>query len=1290
LTPLCSARARAAVLAGVVSVLACGVTAAPSSADTPISGELIGQGIIVNSAGQPTIAGTNNSCGNSLISGCLVVGTPADTSFAPISVTDGFELQAPAPAEWQQLEQSAESTIANLRGVPADRRNQYWARPEIDTLMFLDLIGLIHRRAAGDPNLTAQDQAAVDLLSTKYQQYEKKVADEALSLYNTWAGDPCSFLVPVGDNPKAYQDTLGTACESSASADTPPPTADQFTEWARELVGEDYFRSLVPQVQRFAQVQNAPAMTDNEAQAEVELEYQTAVGSLEQGFSFLIAEKNAAETAPAATQPEATGQLLDSIKEATTYEGLDRAPEVFGDMISAAIKLSDPLRASFFGVDQVTAQKLGGLSDPAQIYEQPIGPLEESAQELQDLVTQAAEQAIFQDVLADQFEVGTELGGLVLGGASAVVAESIQLAQDADVLNTLQANQAAAGAAPDLEALTQSSDGWAKLENTFVDELMPDFTFRKLREPAPDGAAPAASTNDPMFHITPVNGTDTNDSPSILVKDWARPGMLQAISADDGWVTRAPLLGVASDAVTPIPGAPTSADLLGPAVSDTSFNYIDGGGDWWRAWPVRGSLLQVRFATPVGSVSVYRYLTDGLPSDIPCRDNPFGVGVLPTSNGFRCVVGDGTHFKDTLAPGDFVVLGDEVKQVDHVLSDTAFTTTTPFNAESGAIEPIDVGSSLMKIVSGDTNCWNDGNCTTSDTIEYQSRGGGLYTASFGDRPPVIAPSITGTLHPGPLQVDPACDPQGNCDSPSVPTWTFAPGEPLTLDPHAFSPDPGTDLKLVTWKFCQPRPIVGTFCDVEFRFLPEQSQTFTKTFDQPGTWAVTVTVEDTAGKSSGVFTTLTLVKVDQTITPDGLAQATYGSPPQTLTPTASSGLPVDVTSASPSVCTTDGAHGTTITFVGVGQCQLDESQDGNTTYNAAPVVRENIDVGPAHATVHVAPPNVQYSNPVPNLDVLGAVSGLVGTDTLTGTLDGCTASGLTTMSGNVTSPAGSYPLTGCDGLSNPNYTVSYDGALTVTPQDASLVYAGPWLVSTGSAAVTTVNVPLSATVTQAADGTPGDLAKANVDFLIYKSTSTSSTPDFQALRVPADGSGVAATTITLPVGTYMVVVRMTSRDYFAADQASDTLTVYQPTSDVSANAAGWVNDPGAAGNGHGHFGFSVSLKNSSPSGHVTYSWRNPADGYDYVLTSNSWTGGNLSITSNHVSISGKATLTAYDPRTGLAIAGIGGGNYTFLVNAADNGSGNVDTYSIVIRTPSAIVIHSLSQTLLGGGNVAVHN
>ena len=106
--------------------------------------------------------------------------------------------------------------------------------------------------------------------------------------------------------------------------------------------------------------------------------------------------------------------------------------------------------------------------------------------------------------------------------------------------------------------------------------------------------------------------------------------------------------------------------------------------------------------------------------------------------------------------------------------------------------------------------------------------------------------------------------------------------------------------------------------------------------------------------------------------------------------------------------------------------------------------------------------------------------------------------------------------------------------------------------------------------------------------------------------------------------------------------------------------------------------------------MTYSWRNPADGYDYVLTSNSWTGGDLSITSNRVSISGKATLTAYDPRTGHAVAGIGGGNYTFLVNAADNGAGSADTYSIVIRTPAAVVIHSVSQTLLGGGNVVVHS
>ena len=116
------------------------------------------------------------------------------------------------------------------------------------------------------------------------------------------------------------------------------------------------------------------------------------------------------------------------------------------------------------------------------------------------------------------------------------------------------------------------------------------------------------------------------------------------------------------------------------------------------------------------------------------------------------------------------------------------------------------GATVMHLIpNDDANCSRDGNCKTGDNIEYQSRDGGVFTASLDNLPPVVALSITGTLHNGPLQIEQTCDPQGNCNSPSASTWAFAPGEQITLDPHAFSPEHDRDISEVDWLVCVRNP-----------------------------------------------------------------------------------------------------------------------------------------------------------------------------------------------------------------------------------------------------------------------------------------------------------------------------------------------------------------------------------------------------------------------------------------------------------------------------------------------------
>jgi hypothetical protein len=79
---------------------------------------------------------------------------------------------------------------------------------------------------------------------------------------------------------------------------------------------------------------------------------------------------------------------------------------------------------------------------------------------------------------------------------------------------------------------------------------------------------------------------------------------------------------------------------------------------------------------------------------------------------------------------------------------------------------------------------------------------------------------------------------------------------------------------------------------------------------------------------------------QTITFAGPGNQTIGTPPPSLAATASSGLPVTITSTTPSVCT---VSGTTLTLVAAGTCSLTAAQAGNATFAAAPSVARSVTV-----------------------------------------------------------------------------------------------------------------------------------------------------------------------------------------------------------------------------------------------------------------------------------------------------------------------------------------------------------
>lgn len=112
--------------------------------------------------------------------------------------------------------------------------------------------------------------------------------------------------------------------------------------------------------------------------------------------------------------------------------------------------------------------------------------------------------------------------------------------------------------------------------------------------------------------------------------------------------------------------------------------------------------------------------------------------------------------------------------------------------------------------------------------------------------------------------------------------------------------------------------------------------------------------ETLGSFEMLFDVTVLVAtedpVDQTITFASIADTTYGSAPFTVSPTASSGLPVTLTSLNPEVCT---VAGNTVTIVGAGVCTLLAAQAGDTQYNPAPLVTRSFVVAKASAGIAIA-------------------------------------------------------------------------------------------------------------------------------------------------------------------------------------------------------------------------------------------------------------------------------------------------------------------------------------------------
>ena len=97
----------------------------------------------------------------------------------------------------------------------------------------------------------------------------------------------------------------------------------------------------------------------------------------------------------------------------------------------------------------------------------------------------------------------------------------------------------------------------------------------------------------------------------------------------------------------------------------------------------------------------------------------------------------------------------------------------------------------------------------------------------------------------------------------------------------------------------------------------------------------------------------MTKASQSITFAALAAKTMAQSPVTVAGAASSGLTVVFTTTTPTVCSSGGANGATITLVGPGTCNVRANQPGDALYAAATAINRGFTVTKVTQTITFA-------------------------------------------------------------------------------------------------------------------------------------------------------------------------------------------------------------------------------------------------------------------------------------------------------------------------------------------------
>ena len=325
---------------------------------------------------------------------------------------------------------------------------------------------------------------------------------------------------------------------------------------------------------------------------------------------------------------------------------------------------------------------------------------------------------------------------------------------------------------------------------------------------------------------------------------------------------------------------------------------------------------------------------------------------------------------------------------------------------------------------------------------------------------------------------------------------------------------------------------------------------------------------------GSILNFTTGRSNQTITFNTISDKTYGDSTFSVSDTSTSGLSITNTSLTTSVCT---ISGNTVTIVSVGTCTIRATQDGNSSYNAAPAVDQSFYVNPKTLTITADDKSKTYGASTPSMS--NTISGFAGSDLATISAINRTYIGSSVAypeSSTAPSNAGTYKivlssatLSFSSGLAT-NYQISYvDGTYTISVR--TLTITANDKSKTAGAANPTFNVTLSGL--QGSD-------TASVAAMTYTFQSTGSTTSFGP---STDTPSVAGTYSITPSAASLTFTVGTSSNY-SYSYAAGAYTI---------NTPGKIADSITLNDGSVIYGETLNLtsllgSSGSGSGSITYS------------------------------------------------------------------------------------------------------